>query len=82
VTNPNVAPSKRIGPLRNVLNHPDSTPAFVHSALRRWSSRPINLVGLPFESPEEFKAVVLRLRARYQTGSTAGRPCRFGHRWQ
>jgi hypothetical protein len=66
---PEVAPSKRVGPLRRILSHPQSIPEWVHRAIARWASRPVNFVTLPMEADDAFRAVVLRVRARYHLRS-------------
>lgn len=66
---PNVSPSRKTGPLTEVLRRPEAVPAFVHARLAAWASRPVMFNKIPMDSIEEFKAVVLRVRFRYRAKS-------------
>jgi hypothetical protein len=66
---PQVAASKRVGPLRRILSHPRAVPQLVDRALARWATGRVDFVPLPLEADDEFRAVVLRVRARYRVRS-------------
>jgi len=65
----NIAPSKKVGPLTEILGRPDLVPANVHGRLTRWVKGPVQYNQIPMDTLEEFQAVVLGLRLRYRTKS-------------
>jgi hypothetical protein len=68
---PNVAASRKVGPLREILRRPESVPQFIHERIATWAGRAVQYNQLPFDPIDAFKGAVLRVRLRYQAKPAA-----------
>jgi hypothetical protein len=63
---PVVAPSKKTGPIREILRRSAEVPASIHRSLAAWVRKEVQYAQIPMETVDEFKGAVLRLRFRYR----------------
>lgn len=63
---PAVAPSKKTGPIREILRRFSEVPAYVHRSLRAWVRNEVRYAEIPMETADEFKGSILRLRFHYR----------------